>query len=211
MARRAGLGPRHDAEREPATSAALRRRVGHARSDAEEWDRLATALNRWGIIHLAPERPVRRGAPHTAVELFERLALAAEPRLQQAAILLLLTHPELAPEAQSAIGRLAGVARDRAMRRYVASAAMQRMARTRIEMRLGPRPLIPTGYLDELGLPSLDLECGQETLIELACQEEARYGYNAWGTYRALLDLFLAEIRRREWGVPCDSAPTEPA
>ena len=32
--------------------------------------------------------------------------------------------------------------------------------------------------------------------VELARQEEALYGYDAWGTYLSLLDLFLAESRR---------------
>ena len=85
------------------------------------------------------------------------------------------------------------------MRRYVA-AALQRMARTRIQATLGPSPLIEPAYVDELGLPPLDEEFGRAAQLELADQERARYGYDAWGTYRGLLDLFLNEIRRREWG-----------
>jgi len=57
-------------------------------------------------------------------------------------------------------------------------------------------------------LPSLEEEFGRVTLLALAAQEQERYGYDAWGTYRNLLDLFLAEIRRRDWGVTCDSGPT---
>ena len=86
------------------------------------------------------------------------------------------------------------------MRRYIAAAALQRMARTRIQTTLGASPLIPPAYVDELGLPPLDEEFGRAALLELADQEQARYGYDAWGTYRGLLDLFLADIRRREWG-----------
>jgi hypothetical protein len=86
------------------------------------------------------------------------------------------------------------------MRRYVAAAAMQRMARTCIEMQLGPQPDVPARYLDELGLPSLTNEYGRASLLELSQQEEALYGYDAWGTYRSLLDLFLAESRRSGWG-----------
>ena len=97
------------------------------------------------------------------------------------------------------------------MRRYVAAAAMQRMARTRIAMTLGPRPLIPAAYLEDLGLPPLDEEFGRATLVQLAAEEQARYGYDAWGTYRVLLDLFLNEIRRRGWGVVCDNRRTRPA
>jgi hypothetical protein len=93
---------------------------------------------------------------------------------------------------------------------------MQRMARTRIAMQLGPQPELPPAYLNDLGLPSLELEHGKLVLIELARQEELRYGYDAWGTYRSLLDLFLAESRRVNWGrvsargeaLLCVSVPT---
>jgi len=167
---------------------------------ADEWDALTTALNRRGIVHVAPGRARRRGVPTSEGELFDRLFRSTEPRLQQSTIVLLLTYPELAPDARAAIDGLRGDARDRAMRRYVAAAALQGMARTRIQLQLGPSPLIPPAYLDELAMPPLDEEFGRAALLELADQEQARYGYDAWGTYRGLLDLFLAESRRRGWG-----------
>ncbi len=176
-----------------------------------EWDRLTTALNRRGVIHLAPERQRRVGVPSTARELFGRLALSPESRLQQAAVMLLLTHPHLAADAQAAIDRLDGAARDRAMRRYVAAAALQRMARTRIALQLGVQPPIPAAYVDALGLPSLDEEFGRATLLTMAEQEQGRYGYDAWVTYWALLDRFLTEIRRSGWGATCESERIEPA
>ena len=178
------------------------------RQAADEWDTLVSALNRRGVIHLAPGRSRRVGVLGTARELFERLALSAEPRLQQVAVFLLLTHPRLAPDARAAVDRLDGTPRDRAMRRYVAAAALQRTARTRIESHLGSQALIPPAYLEELRVPSLDEEFGRAALMELAIQEQARYGYDAWGTYRALLDLFLAEIRRKGWAVTCGDEPT---
>ncbi len=184
----------HD-EREP------RRAPSAQGSDrAAEWDSLTSALNRRGIVHVVPARARRAGVPRTDRALFERLFQSDDARLQQAAILLLLTHPGLAGEAGSAIDVLAGVARDRAMRRYVAAAALQRMARSRIASHLGPQPLIPPAYLDELGLSPLDAEFGRAALLELAEREQELYGYDAWGTYRSLLDLFLGEIRRRGWG-----------
>jgi hypothetical protein len=185
---------------------------GESRAVADlEWDVLTTSLNRLGIVHLAPQRPRKRGASRTAVGLFERLFRSSEPRLHQATVFLLLTHPLLASSARDAIDRLEDTERDRAMRRYLAAAALERMARTRVETRLGPRELIPPAYLDELGLPSLDEEFGRATLLALAADEQARYGYDAWATYWALLDLFLAEIRRREWGNVCDDVLTRPA
>jgi hypothetical protein len=175
-----------------------------------EWDLMTTALNRLGVIHLAPRRPRGRGAPRTAVELFERLFRSPEARLHQATVLLLLTHPSLASSARAAIAGLEGSERDRAIRRYMAAAALQRMAWTRLELRLGRRELIPPSYREELGLPSLNEEFGRSALLALATDEQARYGYNAWATYRTLLDLLLAEMRRREWGNVCDDQLTKP-
>ncbi len=176
-----------------------------------EWDILATALNRWGVVHVAPGHPVRVGLPATASELFERLARAVAPRLQQAIVVMLLTHPHLAADAQAAIERLDGVLRDRAMRRYVAAVALQRMAKSRIGLSLGSQPLVPVAYLPALNLPPLDAEFGRVTLLALAAQEQERYGYDAWGTYRTLLDHFLNDILRRGWGAvePCVNAPTK--
>lgn len=180
---------------------------------AVEWDTLATALNRWGVVHVAPGHPALAGLPKTATELFERLARAVEPRLQQAFVVMLLTHPHLAADAQAAIDRLDGGRRDRAMRRYVAAAALQRMARSRIALSLGPQPLVPTAYIAELGLPPLDAEFGRVALLALASEEQERYGYDAWGTYQALLDHFLNDICRRSWGAveSCANAPTKRA
>ena len=88
----------------------------------------------------------RTGLPGSASALFERLLTSREPRLQQAAIILLLTQPALAGSAIEAVRNLTGAARDRAMRRYVAAVAMQRMARTRIVMQLGPQPDLPEQF-----------------------------------------------------------------
>jgi hypothetical protein len=185
--------------------------VRWSQEEADDWDELATALNRFGIKHVAPARIRRRGVPKTARELFHRLALTGDARLAEASIILLLTHPDLASDARRAIDSIAGPSRDRAMRRYVAAAALQRMARTRISLSLGPRPEIPSAYLDELGLPPLEADFGRATLLALAEGEEARYGHAAWRGYLALLDAFLANIRRRDWGRVCDRPSTRRA
>jgi hypothetical protein len=176
--------------------------------DAIDWDASTRALNRWGVVHVAPGSDDDGARPRTVAELFERLALAGDPRLNQAMVFLLLTHPDLAPNARAAIDRLDGATRDRATRRHVAAATLQRMARTRISLRLGPQPMVPPAYLEELGLPPLDDEFGRVTLLALAEEETRRYGYDAWRTYLNVLDLFLVEIRRRDWGVPCDIVRT---
>jgi len=189
----------HD-ERKPRRAPSAQGSDVQGSNHVAEWDSLATALNRRGIVHVAPARARQAGVPSTDRALFERLFESDDARLQQAAIMLLVTHPGLAGEARAAISVLAGATRDRAMRRYVAASAMQRMARSRIASHLGSRPLIPPAYLDELGLPALDVEFGRAALFVLAGQEQELYGYDAWGTYRSLLDLFLGEIRRRGWG-----------
>jgi hypothetical protein len=175
---------------------------------ADEWDELTTELNRWGVLHVAPGMPHASQVSLSATSLFGRLWKSMDPRLQQAGVVLLLTHPELASEARAAIRDLEGVPQERAKWRYVAAAALQRMAKTRIALRLGSRPLLSEAYLDELGLPSLDKEFGRETLLALAHLEQDRFGYDAWGTYRALLDHFLSDIRRQDWGLVCEDSPT---
>jgi hypothetical protein len=183
-------------------------RLPETTSADDEWDELTTALNRWGVLHLAPGVPRQAGVPADALELFARLARSREPRLQQSIVVLLLTKPELASACRSAIDALEGVMQERAKRRYVAASALQRMARTRIALRLGPQPLIPPAYLGDFVLPPLDQEFGRVTLLTLADQETEKYGYDAWGTYWTLLELFLSEMRRDRWGTTCDSAPT---
>lgn len=175
-----------------------------ARVDAE-WDRLAKALNGYGIRHIAPVGRPRTTEPADPAELFLDLARTSHVRLQEAAILLLLTYPRLASFAQDAIGRLEGAERDRAMRRYMAASALQRMWRSRIRLALGEQPLIPPAYLEELGLPPLEEDYGRATLRALSAQEEARYGYDAWAGYTSLVDLFLAEITLKRWGRSPDS------
>jgi hypothetical protein len=184
----------------------------------DEWDALSSALNELGVKHVTRlrRRSSRRALPPR--ELFERLLVSGDPRLEQSAIVLLLTHPALADDMQSAVRTLTGTARNRGMRRYVAAAAMQRMARTRIALQLGQQPDIPAAFLFELGLPPLDAEFGRETLLALSRQEEDLHGHDAWGSYRSLLDLFLVESRRTGWGHiidpsvsrQCDNVPIEP-
>lgn len=167
----------------------------------DEWDVLVGALERRGIRHLAPGRPVSaQETPRDAEALFLRLGQSQEVRLNEAIIPLLLTHPHLAEAAHRAFARLSGAARDKALRRYVAAAALQRMWKTRLSLALGPRPLLPPAYLEELGLPPLEQDDGRATLWELARQEERRYGYDAWAGYTSLADLVLAEMARRGWG-----------
>ena len=165
----------------------------------DEWDTLATALNRYGILHVAPH--VRsKNAVLQAEDLFRQLATARAVRLQEAIIPLLLTHPDLDAAARRAIESLAGDVRQRAMYRYVAASALQRMWMTRLQCDLGPRHAIVPAYLQELGLPPLEVDKGRATLVALSNREEAEYGYDAWAGYASLMDLFLSELVNPAWG-----------
>jgi hypothetical protein len=179
-----------------------------ANSAAAYWDRLAEALNRWGIRHVAPGGSPAGWIPTDPTELFSELAAASSVRLQEAAIFLLLTHPHLARADLAAIEGLEGVHRDKAMRKYVAACALQRMWRTRLALALGPQPLIPPAYVEGLSLPCLDDDYGRATLLALAADEEVRYGYDAWAGYTSLMDLFLQEVELRRWGQRVTSVPS---
>ncbi len=165
----------------------------------EEWDRLASALNAYGVFHVVPTDD-RRPTVIPLVDLYRQLFSAADPRLQEASVVLLLTHAGTAADARAAIGSLAGSTRDRAMRRYVAAASLQRMWRSRLELALGRQPAIEPAYLDCLGLPSLAIGFGETTLRCLAAQEEAIYGYNAWAGYASLMEMFLGHCGLTGWG-----------
>jgi hypothetical protein len=168
--------------------------------DAEnEWDLLASALNRYGIRHVAPGQRSSGKLPR-GDDLFYRLATSRFVRLREAIILLLLTHPDLDVLAHRAIERLSGDVRLKASYYYVAGCALQRMWRTRLATDLGPRRRIEPAYIDEHGLPSLDGDFGQATLLALSNQEEARFGYDAWAGYTSLMDLLLGMPIDPNWG-----------
>lgn len=138
---------------------------------------MATGLPTWRRSARADAAdPVRRVSCSVAADL-ARSTTATGGRAA-------VDHPSgLATEAQAAIDDLPTSQRDLAMRRYVAAAALQRMAQTRIELAIGKKPLVPPAYLEELALPALECEFGRATLLELANDEERRYGYDARGTY----------------------------
>lgn len=167
---------------------------------AATWDALVDALRAYGVRHLTRGDGRWSGPPPPPEVLVDQLARSGDPRLRQAIIPLLLSHPSFADAARHAIEALPPAERDRARRAYVAAAALQRMWRTRLELALGPQPLIPPAYLDEFCLPPLDRAFGEDTLWALAADEEARYGHNAWAGYRTLAEQVLAEMAVGNWG-----------
>jgi hypothetical protein len=168
-------------------------------SNWNEWDTLAAALNRYGVKHIAPRRRVAGPLPRDE-ELIYRLAKSSFVRLREAIIPLLLTHPDLDAATRRVIARLDGDARLKAMYKYVAASALQRMWWTRLARDLGPRRPIEPAYLDVLGLPPLEDDFGRATLVALSNVEEARFGYSAWAGYESLMELFLNELIDPTWG-----------
>jgi hypothetical protein len=167
--------------------------------DWTEWDRLTTALNARGVLHVAPLASAADPRPISDAELFRDLRSSRDPRLREAAIALLIVRPELAPAARAAIDSLVEPDRERATLHYVAASALQRMWRTRLRLNLGDQPLIPPAFVDEWKLRPLDEDFGRRTLWCLAGIEEARHGYDAWAGYTSLMDLLLAEIAMGGW------------
>jgi len=168
-------------------------------ADTDEWDLLTTALNQYGIRHVAPGAKPKGPLPKSE-ELFFHLATSHAVRLRQAMILMLITHPDLDADARQAIERLGGDLRTKALYRYVAACALQRTWRTRLATDLGPRRPIQPVYLDRLALPPLDQDAGRATLVALSNQEEDSYRYDAWNGYTALMDLLLSELGDPRWG-----------
>jgi hypothetical protein len=127
-------------------------------------------------------------------ELLARVWSSADPRLRESAVALLLVRPDLADAAAEAISRLAGPPQERAMMGYVAASALQRMWRTRLGLALGRQPAIAPRFLERWGLPPLEQDHGEPTLLALAEVEEEAHGYDAWAGYRALMDGVLGEL-----------------
>ena len=115
-------------------------------------------------------------------------------------VLVLLTHPNLDIAARAAIDRLEGDARLKAQYRYLAACALQHMWWTRLAASLDGQRWIQPSYLNDLGLPPLDADFGQATLLALSNQEESHFGYDAWAGYSSLMDLFLGELVDPRWG-----------
>lgn len=160
--------------------------------ESEEWDALVADLAAYGVDHLWQNR-APANEPRSAEALFAALFESSSPRLHQASAALLLVRPDLAPAAQRAILGLPALPRDRAMRRYMAAAYLQRIARSRLRSLFGDQPELPTTYAAELNLPDAEARFGEHALEVLSDEESRRYGYDAWGTYWRLLETVLRQ------------------
>src|SRR5437660_1694752 len=98
-----------------------------AEAGAAEWQRLVESLRTHGVRHLSLPASSTDAPPLPLAELVDDLLRTPDPRLRQAVVPLLLTHPEYARLVQERIEHLPPELADRARRLYLVSAALQRM------------------------------------------------------------------------------------
>jgi hypothetical protein len=140
-----------------------------------ERDALTTTLTQLGMVDLALGGRPRRGIPPDPRGLFRRRCGSDDPRLHEA-IIHLLTRPDFAVVARALIADLTRESWDGAARRYLAAAAMLRIARPPIPEHLGEAALIGPAYVLVRSTPPLDEDFGRKALRALANAEDARHG-----------------------------------
>src|SRR5687767_5029469 len=124
--------------------------------------------------------------------LIAALAQDPSPRLREALIPLFLRHPQFAsfvPEIEAA---LSPEARLTLRHFYTAAVYLQRLWRGKIEMYLGPLPLLPDYFgQSEWNLPAPTEHYGEAGLRCLAEHFRAETGDNWLSTYQTAMSLFL--------------------
>jgi hypothetical protein len=167
-------------------------------------DHLVAALHARSICYLAPTP--HGDEPHlTDDELLIGLAASNDGRLRFALAALLLVHPELAEKTICLIEQRCNPAPekqppewvwDEMRQQYVAAMYLQRMWRTRLNMYLGEKSLLPEHFTQELDLPPANAMFGELGLRALT--ERSRY--NDWSSYEQVVDMLCAQ--------PCVAVPS---
>lgn len=167
-------------------------------------DHLVAALHARGICYLAPT-PHGDEPPLTDDELILGLAASKDGRLRFALAALLLVHPELAERAIRLIEQHGNPVPDRpapdrawdeVRKQYVAAMYLQRMWRTRLNMALGERALLPEHFTKELDLPLPDAMYGEQGLRALT----ERSAFNDWSSYEQVIEMLCEQ--------PCAAIPS---
>lgn len=160
-------------------------------------DHLVAALHARGICYLAPT-PHGDEPPLTDDELILGLAASKDGRLRFALAGLLLAHPEMADKAVCLVEQHCNPAPDRqppawawdeVRKQYVAAMYLQRMWRTRLNMCMGERPLIPAHFTQELNLPPPDAMHGEQGLRALT----ERSAFNDWSSYEQVVEMLCEQ------------------
>lgn len=160
-------------------------------------DHLVAALHTRGICYLAPT-PHGDEPPLTDDELILGLAASRDGRLRFALAALLLVHPDLAEKAVCLVEQHCNPSPDKqpptwawdeVRKQYVAAMYLQRMWRTRLDMALGERPLIPEHFTKELDLPASNVMYGEQGLRALT----ERSAYNDWSSYEQVIEMLCEQ------------------
>ena len=159
---------------------------------APDRDDLVAGLHARGVCYLAP-------TPHgderelTDDALIVALAQSNNARLRFALAALFLAHPALAECAVALDSTLPEPGRRELRKQYLAAMYIQRMWRTRLQMRFGEQSLIPERYTpaneSPIGeaLPGPDEMHGKLGLWRL-CEDSP---YNDWSSYEQVVELLM--------------------
>jgi hypothetical protein len=128
-----------------------------------------------------------------------RLASSPDARLREAMAALFLVHPELAPLALTAAGRLKMPHRERLVEAYVAAVYLQRLWRTRLRRHLGEQPYLPPYWIKELDVPEPDEMHGRLGLAVLSDRTRRRAGIrpgrrNRMGVYESVASHLFGQL-----------------
>ncbi|MCW1966859.1 MAG: hypothetical protein KIH69_001910 [Anaerolineae bacterium] len=154
-------------------------------------DLLVAALHERGLCYLAPT-PTGDEPSISDDDLILGLSASSEVRVRFALAGLFLLRPQLAELAASIVAqspKLPSQMKAELIKQYVAAMYLQRLWRTRLRLKFGPRALIPERFIKDMGLPSADDMYGEHGLY-LLC---SRSPYNDWSSYEQVIELLLSQ------------------
>ena len=160
--------------------------------DAES---LAATLAQYDVQYL------RTATPTAPLDLEPASLIAAisqhsDPRLHEALIPLFLGHPEFAIHVPELVDVLPSAASKRLRHLYTAAVYLQRLWRSKLQMYLGPSPLIPDYFGEsQLGLPAPTEYFGEAGLRMLAKNLRTETGANWLSAYESIISLYLYQLR----------------
>jgi hypothetical protein len=160
-----------------------------------ETDALVATLAQLGVRHL---RTATSGQPLAEKPDFLIAALAQHPlsRLREALILLFLRQPQFAGYVPGIEATLPPAARLTLRHFYTAAVYLQRLWQGKLEMYLGPLPLLPDFFgQSEWNLPAPTEHYGEAGLRSLAEHFRAETGDNWLSTYQTAMSVFLHQLR----------------
>jgi len=152
-------------------------------------DHLVAALHERGLCYLAPT-PEGDEPTISDDDLILGLAASDDVRVRFSLAGLFLLRPQLAELAASIVIQAQDIPENlktEIIKQYLAAMYLQRLWRTRLRLKFGPRGLIPERFTKELGLPAADEMYGEHGLYAL-CN---RSPYNDWSSYEQVIELLL--------------------